>query len=366
MPNSDYNSVYLYRQARRILPRQHHLSLFLVLVLLLLSVPSTAAAAGSFSSFSRQPSEASNVSASSSSSPVLQVTAAATSPPLASTKHDKYTSEEHPHQPHPALERGKFLQYPFEADQVYRVYKELQQDYRSKAFLNDNSNDDNSSNNHWKTLVDRGDVQVAIMPHTSDPTCPYVRMQAVIPVSVERCWDFLSVSNWARNMPKIDPFYEGVSVHGEFEYEDNGVHMLLCRRRTKRWLAFGKRDLSFLSVTDEPLEDGTWVSGSVSVVTDKVPRVKGYCRAFQDSIAYYKPLKNNTETAVTIVCRIDLNDSAAGGDGGHIPMWLYVKTIGITGAKSIMNMKRALMQEQEDRNANKIQEQPAMEELSLV
>jgi hypothetical protein len=50
------------------------------------------------------------------------------------------------------------------------------------------------------------------------------------------------------------------------------------------------------------------------------------------------------------------NDSAADGEGGHIPMWLYVKTIGITSAKAIMSMKRALMQEQDDRNANKIQE----------
>jgi hypothetical protein len=61
-----------------------------------------------------------------------------------------------------------------------------------------------------------------------------------------------------------------------------------------------------------------------------------------------------------------LNDSAADGEGGHIPMWLYVKTIGITGAKSIMNMKRALMQEQNDRNDNHLQEQPVMEESSSV
>ena len=265
-------------------------------------------------------------------------------------------NEEHQHQHHPAPERGKVLPYPFEAEQCYRVYKELQQDYHSKAF--------HDEDNHWKTLVDRDGVQVGMLPRTSDPTCPYVRMQAVIPVSVERCWDFLSVANWDRTMPMMDPFYEGVSVHGEFEF--GHVHMLLCRKRTKRFLAFGKRDLTFLSVKDEPLEDGTWVSGSVSVVTDKVPRAKGYCRAFQDSIAFYKPLKNNTETAVTIICRIDLNDSAADGEGGHIPMWLYVKTIGITGAKSIMNLKRALMQEQEDRNSNKIQEQPVIEDLSSV
>jgi hypothetical protein len=323
--------------------RQQYLLLHLfVIVIFALSVPSTAAATTGPGFLS--PQQTSNVSA------LLSTLVQATTP----SEEHQHHPHHHQHHPHSAQERGKFLPYPFEAEQCYRVYKELQQDYHSKAFHNED--------HHWKTLVDRDGVQVAMLPRTSDPTCPYVRMQAVIPVSVEHCWDFLSVANWNRTMPKIDPFYEGVSVHGEFEYER--VHMMLCRKRTKRFLAFGKRDLTFLSVKDEPLPDGTWVSGSVSVVTDKVPRAKGYCRAFQDSIAFYKPQKNNTETAVTIICRIDLNDSAADGEGGHIPMWLYVKTIGITGAKSIMSMKRALMQEQEqeNRNANKKQERPAIKD----
>jgi hypothetical protein len=100
------------------------------------------------------------------------------------------------------------------------------------------------------------------------------------------------------------------------------------------------------------LPDGTWVSGSVSVQTDQwLPREAGYTRAFQDSIAFYKPLNGNTETDITIVCRIDLNDSGDEGQGGFIPMWVYVKMIGMTGAASIVNMRQALVEEKEARLA---------------
>jgi hypothetical protein len=157
----------------------------------------------------------------------------------------------------------------------------------------------------------------------------------------------LRVSDWDRNMPKMDPFYEGVQVHGEYELSVSDPHprqhprpdrqlaypaasmssrpvhtstldgtsatggtslssrvhrtvrMILCRKRMKRLLAFGKRDLVFLSVTeDEPLADGTRVSGTVSVRTNLLPRVPGYTRAFQDSIAFYKPVRNGTATYV--------------------------------------------------------------------
>ncbi|OEU06557.1 hypothetical protein FRACYDRAFT_265833 [Fragilariopsis cylindrus CCMP1102] len=173
-----------------------------------------------------------------------------------------------------------------------------------------------------------------------------------------------------------------------------------ARKRTKRILAFGKREFVFVSVTgDKPLDDGTWVSGTVSVefnetktdsdsdsdnnegddengndtttattTTTSLPyRNKSYTRAFQDSIAFYKPIPpsaggsasssssaslSGERTKLTIICRIDLNDSSSstsdggGGGGGCIPMWLYVKTIGITGARSVLNMRRALLEEE--------------------
>lgn len=101
------------------------------------------------------------------------------------------------------------------------------------------------------------------------------------------------------------------------EYSYKNVHMILARKRTKRILTFEKRDFVFLSVSDEPKEDGTMVSGSVTIQSADIPRMRGYVRAFQDSIAFYKPLSEE-ETEITIVCRIDLNDRD--GSGGHIPM----------------------------------------------
>ena len=163
-------------------------------------------------------------------------------------------------------------------------------------------------------------------------------------------------------------------------------------------MAFGKREFLFVSVEDKPLKDGTWVSGTVSVEINgsdngdesdtnnrkrsssssslpSLRRNKSYTRAFQDSIAFYKPVPGRgvassssqshiattpneatgsgddsallSRTKLTIVCRIDLNDSSEEGTGGCIPMWLYVKTIGVTGARSVLNMRRALLEEEE-------------------
>jgi hypothetical protein len=50
-------------------------------------------------------------------------------------------------------------------------------------------------------------------------------------------------------------------------------------------------------------------------------------------------------SALTIVCRIDLNDSGEDGQGGFIPMWIYVRTIGLTATVSVKNMRRALIDE---------------------
>jgi hypothetical protein len=241
-------------------------------------------------------------------------------------------------------ERGKILPSPFDAADMFQAYREIQQDYHTKAF-----------GSGFKTLYRQDGVEVAILEHPDDPTCPYERMQGLIPVSVEDCWTFLKVCNWNRTMPQMDPFYEGASVHGEYDYfappaGHDRVHMILCRKRTKRIFAFGKRDLTFLSVThDDPLEDGTWCSGTVSVRTDDLPRQPGYTRAFQDSIAFYKPVGNGTMCDLTILCRIDLNDSGENGQGGFMPMWLYVKTIGRTGAQSVIRMRNALIREKEKR-----------------
>jgi hypothetical protein len=243
--------------------------------------------------------------------------------------------------------RAKFVGKSFDAKDLYEAYKEVETEYHTKAFRDVAS---------WRVLATRQDVEVSMMEHPSDPNCPYVKMVAIIPASVQECWGWLSLSNWPKNMPKMDPFYEGVELHGDFDYK--GVNMILARKRTRRILAFGKRDIVFLSVSDQPLSDGTWVSGSVSVETPQLPRQTGYTRAFQDSIAFYKPLDGNTSTHVTIVCRIDLNDSTSDGAGGWIPMWVYVKTIGGTGVRSVTSMRDEITKEHD---ANKSSLEPVEE-----
>jgi len=255
------------------------------------------------------------------------------------------------------LKRGKLMGDSFDAKDLYQAYTEIQSEYYQRAFFADEKS--------WKILNDKDGVQVAMMQHAEEPNCPYVRLTAILPTPMEKCWEFLKLSNWGTTMPKMDPFYEGVDLYGEYTYKKK-VHMILARKRTKRILAFAKRDFTFVSVTDQPLKDGTWVSGTVSVQTPRIPRQKGYTRAFQDSIAFYKPTGDYSEaTKVTIIFRIDLNDSASTtdmdmdigmgmggreekGQGGWIPMWLYVKTIGATGAKSVINMRNALVEDQQD------------------
>lgn len=159
-------------------------------------------------------------------------------------------------------------------------------------------------------------------------------------------------------MPSMDPFYEGLTVLGKRVHCN--VDMVLARKRTKRILTFGKRDFTFVSVSDVPLSDGSgvWVSGTVSVVTSRFPRQEGYTRAFQDSVAFYEPLppdpaSGEGRTRLTIVCRIDLNDSGEGGDGGAVPMWIYVRTIGVSGLASIQNMRKQLVLDREERRRRK-------------
>mmetsp|Transcript_17154 Transcript_17154/g.39621 ORF Transcript_17154/g.39621 Transcript_17154/m.39621 type:complete len:412 (+) Transcript_17154:122-1357(+) len=329
--------------------------------------------------------------------------------------------------------RGKMLEEQFDELDLLQAYEEIKSEYHEKAFggsaFPDIGGLPAGDLKHWKLLAtmnpnkknkkhretsekdDEEIIRVFMLEHPSDPLCPYVKMETVIPMPVEKCWDFLSLDRWDETMPKMDPFYEGLDIYGEYsvsganssngnttaselvDEEANGVSgigvdvnvvkMILARKRTKRILAFGKREFVFVSVEDTPLKDGTWVSGTVSVEVpepnevhderemrtssgDASPKAlpllrrnKSYTRAFQDSIAFYKPLPATStsgaidyRTRLTIVCRIDLNDSSGEhGSGGCIPMWLYVKTIGITGARSVLNMRRCLLEADEREGA---------------
>ena len=225
------------------------------------------------------------------------------------------------------------------ASDLAQAYQDIKTEYANLAI--------HSSNSHnWQTLSQHADGStVSLLEHPTDVSCPYVRMTSIMPGSIQEVWNFLDLSNWETSMPKMDPFYEGLEIHGE--YRHRGIHMKLARKTIKRLITFGKRDFTFVSVSDHPRGDGAWVSGTVSVVTDEIPRMNGYVRAYQDSIAFYESLDNTKDTnqpqmKLTIVFRIDLNDTRDGGDGGFVPMWAYVKTVGTTGMASVQNMKRQL------------------------
>ena len=238
------------------------------------------------------------------------------------------------------LENGMVVSHPVRPSDLYSIYRQVQEEYLQKA-----------SGSSWKVLNQVDGVQVAMLEHPSSSATPYIRMKAIIPVSVHDTWNFLRVSNWDRTMPKMDPFYESVSTLSEHNHRRHSFK--ICRKTMKRILMFDPRDLVFISVTqDDPLPDGTLVSGTVSVQTPLLPRTKGYVRAFQDSIATYKPLDAST-TELTIICRIDLNDHTAEHNEGMIPMWLYVKTIGITGAQSVIRMRNALLEESKARGVER-------------
>jgi len=225
------------------------------------------------------------------------------------------------------------------ASDLAQAYHAIKTEYANLAI--------HSSNSHnWQILSKHADGStVSLLEHPTDVSCPYVRMTSIMPGSIQEVWNFLDLSNWESSMPKMDPFYEGLTIHGE--YRHRGIHMKLARKTIKRLITFGKRDFTFVSVSDHPRGDGAWVSGTVSVVTDQIPRMNGYVRAYQDSIAFYESLENTKDTnqpqmKLTIVFRIDLNDTRDGGDGGFVPMWAYVKTVGTTGMASVQNMKRQL------------------------
>lgn len=94
------------------------------------------------------------------------------------------------------------------------------------------------------------------------------------------------------------------------------------------------------------LAGGIWFSqlcSTTMVVLFTRPRTPPYTRGFQDSVAFYKPMEGNTKTDLTIMCRIDLNDTGEDGSGGSIPMWLYVKTIGFTAVQSMVRMRKAIL-----------------------
>lgn len=249
-------------------------------------------------------------------------------------------------QPPIAVKRGEPIE-EMSGRELFRVWEKTKQEYNEKAF-------GKKYQNQWKVVKEGADgLNVAMLHHEND-FVPYVRLHATMPGSVSDVWGSFRLSNWERLMSAVDPFFEGLTILEQFDH--GKINMVLARKRAKRLVTFGKRDFLFVSVSDVPRSDGVLVSGTVSVVTSKYPRVEGYVRAYQDSIGFYEPHPDDPKTgeprtSVTIVCRIDLNDSSPDGVGGFVPMWLYTQTIGLSGSSSLAKMRKQMRLEMEERRA---------------
>jgi hypothetical protein len=235
--------------------------------------------------------------------------------------------------------RGKVIEAGDSNENIYQYYEEKLREYRDIAF---------STSADWKILKRTADgIEISTLVVGDDQDCPYVRMRATMPVSAEKLHNFMSFANWKTFMPIINPFYHGMSVVKELNVQK--ARMIMARKLSTSILGFGKRDFSLLSVTSDhgQREDGVLVSGTISVIIpQQIPRYNGFTRAFQDMVCFYKPTGRNSNandtTELTIMLRTDLNDSADGGTGGAVPMWLVVKTLGIAGTKAMQGLRKVV------------------------
>ena len=101
------------------------------------------------------------------------------------------------------VERGKIISASITAQELYQAYAELRNEYNEIAF-------DSGSDSQWKIIKKtKDDIEISLLEHQLDASCPYVRMRATVDGSIEDVWGFLELKNWEKYMPKMDPFYEG-------------------------------------------------------------------------------------------------------------------------------------------------------------
>lgn len=233
--------------------------------------------------------------------------------------------------------RGALIGNGDTIDDISRIYHDKLAEYREKAFFGTD----------WQTLRKTSDdIEVAILTSEDDKNCPYVRFRAIIPTSATKLYKFMDFSNWKIFMPIINPFYQTMNVMKEYKHGNSRI--VMARKLSTRILGFGRRDFSLLSIVKDDSNNnanddgGVLVSGTISVIApQQIPRYEGFTRAYQDLVCFYNPLGAD-RTELTIILRTDLNDSADGGTGGSVPMWLVVKTLGIAGSKAMKGLRKVV------------------------
>ena len=165
-----------------------------------------------------------------------------------------------------AIQRGKPISHEVKAEELYMAYQDIREEYKQRATSEEYAD-------KWDILraSANGDTVISMLQHPDDASCPYVRMQAILPGDRQDVWSFLELDNWSETMPKMDPFYKDLQILRRYKHKPSptsrAVAMVLAKKRTKRiGVVYGKRDFTFVSVSDIPRsDDGVWASGTISV-----------------------------------------------------------------------------------------------------
>lgn len=87
-----------------------------------------------------------------------------------------------------SIERGKQISKHVTAEELHEAYEELKIEYNERVF-------GSTSASAWSLLKESPDqtVQVSLLTHPSDPSCPYVKIQAILPGTISDTWSYLSL-----------------------------------------------------------------------------------------------------------------------------------------------------------------------------
>ena len=128
--------------------------------------------------------------------------------------NDPKATEDESKRPSRRPSRGKVLSDDFDKNDLLRAYREIQAEYHERAFSDSIGQQQTQENQKqsWRLLKtikpkDVGSsgslnpqdpsstneekydstISVSMMEHPSDPLCPYVKMETILPVSVQDC-----------------------------------------------------------------------------------------------------------------------------------------------------------------------------------
>lgn len=89
-----------------------------------------------------------------------------------------------------ALERGKRISTKISSQELFEAYRDLRKEYSNFAF-------NPGAVKSWSVIKESKDgIQISLLKHKDDPSCPYVRMEGVVDGSIQDVWGFLELKNW--------------------------------------------------------------------------------------------------------------------------------------------------------------------------